>query len=110
MGHDHRHERRGGQRNQGRPLTITLALVLVYMSLEVVGGLLAGSLALLADAGHMLSDAGALALTLFAMRVARRPATTADMATTAPRFWRHSPTVRHSSRSLFSSSLKRMNV
>ena len=40
MGHDHRHERRGGQRNQGRPLTITLALVLVYMSLEVVGGLL----------------------------------------------------------------------
>jgi cobalt-zinc-cadmium efflux system protein len=74
MGHDHRHERRGGQRNQGRPLAITLAVVLVYMSLEVVGGLLSGSLALLADAGHMLSDAGALALTLFAMRVARRPA------------------------------------
>jgi cobalt-zinc-cadmium efflux system protein len=45
------------------------------MGIEVVGGLLAGSLALLADAGHMLSDAGALALTLFAMKVARRPAT-----------------------------------
>jgi cobalt-zinc-cadmium efflux system protein len=49
--------------------------VLLYMGIEVVGGLLAGSLALLADAGHMLSDAGALALTLFAMKVARRPAT-----------------------------------
>ena len=54
---------------------MTLALVLVYMGVEVVGGLLADSLALLADAGHMLSDAGALALTLFAMRFARRPAT-----------------------------------
>ena len=54
---------------------MTLVLVLVYMGVEVVGGLLADSLALLADAGHMLSDAGALAFTLFAMRFARRPAT-----------------------------------
>lgn len=46
----------------------------MYMALEVVGGVLSGSLALLADAGHMLSDAGALALTLFAMKMAgRRP-------------------------------------
>jgi cobalt-zinc-cadmium efflux system protein len=58
-----------------RRLAMTLALVLVYMGVEVVGGLLAGSLALIADAGHMLSDAGALGLTLFAMRFARRPAT-----------------------------------
>ena len=41
----------------------------------MAGGVLADSLALIADAGHMLSDAGALALTLFAMRFARRPAT-----------------------------------
>jgi cobalt-zinc-cadmium efflux system protein len=54
---------------------MTLALVLVYMAVEVIGGLLAHSLALIADAGHMLSDAGALGLTLFAMRFARRPAT-----------------------------------
>jgi cobalt-zinc-cadmium efflux system protein len=45
------------------------------MGVEVIGGILSGSLALLADAGHMLSDAGALALTLFAMKFARRPAT-----------------------------------
>jgi cobalt-zinc-cadmium efflux system protein len=55
---------------------MTLALVLVYMGVEVVGGLLAGSLALIADAGHMFSDAGALGLTLFAMWFARRPLTT----------------------------------
>lgn len=51
----------------------TLALVLLYVGAEVVGGLVSGSLALLADAGHMLSDAAALALTLFAMQIGRRP-------------------------------------
>ena len=56
-----------------KPLTWTLVLVLVYMVAEVVGGLLTNSLALLADAGHMLSDAGSLALALFAMWVARKP-------------------------------------
>lgn len=45
------------------------------MVAEVVGGLLSGSLALLADAGHMFSDAGALALSLVAIRLARRPPT-----------------------------------
>jgi len=45
------------------------------MVVEVVGGLLTNSLALLADAGHMLSDAGALALTLFAIWAAERPPT-----------------------------------
>ncbi|MBI2827025.1 MAG: cation transporter [Planctomycetia bacterium] len=53
----------------------TLVLVLVYMVAEVVGGLASGSLALLADAGHMLSDAGALGLSLFAGWIARRPPT-----------------------------------
>jgi cobalt-zinc-cadmium efflux system protein len=48
--------------------------VLLYIGVEVVGGLWTGSLALLADAGHMLSDAAALGITLFALRVARRPA------------------------------------
>jgi cobalt-zinc-cadmium efflux system protein len=50
----------------------TLGLVVLYMVAEVVGGLISGSLALLADAGHMVSDAGAIGLTLFAMRFARR--------------------------------------
>ena len=53
----------------------TLGLVVLYMVAEVVGGVLTNSLALLADAGHMLSDAGSLSLTLFAIWAARRPPT-----------------------------------
>jgi cobalt-zinc-cadmium efflux system protein len=75
MGHDHTHGTLGAAHSHARPLGLALALVLAYMGVEVVGGLLSGSLALLADAGHMLSDAGALTLTLFAMKFARRPAT-----------------------------------
>ncbi len=71
MGHHHHHDPRAA--NQRR-LALTLGLVLVYMVAEVVGGLLTGSLALLADAGHMLSDAAALALAVFAIHIARRPA------------------------------------
>jgi cobalt-zinc-cadmium efflux system protein len=52
-----------------------LILTLGSMVVEVVGGLLSHSLALLSDAGHMASDAGALALALFAQRVASRPHT-----------------------------------
>ena len=59
----------------GRPLKITLGLVLVIMVAEIIGGLLSNSLALLSDAGHMLTDALALGLSLFAMNLARRPAT-----------------------------------
>jgi cobalt-zinc-cadmium efflux system protein len=58
-----------------RRLAWTLALVLAYAAAEVIGGLLSGSLALLADAGHMLSDAAAIGLTLFAMWFARRAPT-----------------------------------
>jgi cobalt-zinc-cadmium efflux system protein len=56
-------------------LTITLVLVAGYMVAEVIGGWLGNSLALLADAGHMLSDAAALALSLFAIWIARQPPT-----------------------------------
>jgi cobalt-zinc-cadmium efflux system protein len=70
MAHDHAHSHAGQ-----RGLRITLGLVCAYMVAEVVGGLVSGSLALLADAGHMLSDAAALGLALFAMRMARKPAT-----------------------------------
>jgi cobalt-zinc-cadmium efflux system protein len=45
-----------------------------FMGIEVVGGILANSLALLADAGHMLTDVGALALSLWAIKLASRPA------------------------------------
>ncbi|WP_137934947.1 cation diffusion facilitator family transporter [Mesorhizobium comanense] len=52
-----------------------LALTTTFMAVEVIGGLWTGSLALLADAAHMLTDAGGLALALIAIRFAERPAT-----------------------------------
>lgn len=52
-----------------------MGLALAYAVAEVVGGLVSGSLALLADAGHMLSDVASLGLALFAARMARRPPT-----------------------------------
>jgi cobalt-zinc-cadmium efflux system protein len=57
-----------------RRLGVVLALAAVYMVAELAGGLWTGSLALLADAGHMLADVAALALSLFAFWLARRPA------------------------------------
>jgi cobalt-zinc-cadmium efflux system protein len=58
-----------------RPLLITLAIVAGMMVVEIIGGLLSNSLALLGDAGHMLVDALALGLSLFALNLARRPST-----------------------------------
>lgn len=58
-----------------RRVALVLPLMATYMVAEAIGGWLTNSLALLADAGHMLSDVAALALTLFAMWMARRPAT-----------------------------------
>ena len=58
-----------------RRLTLVLGLSAAVMVLEAVGGWLAHSLALLADAGHMLADVAALGLALFVARVAQRPAT-----------------------------------
>ena len=58
-------------RNKGR-LAWALALTLTYMAAEVVGGLLTGSLALLADAAHMVTDAGGLALSLLAIHYAAK--------------------------------------
>jgi cobalt-zinc-cadmium efflux system protein len=54
---------------------VVLALVVVFLAVEVVGGLLTNSLALLADAGHMATDAAGLLLALLAIWIARRPAT-----------------------------------
>src|SRR2546425_785987 len=65
------HVRAGDDR---RALSVALALIVGFMLVEVVAGILADSLALLSDAGHMLTDAGAIALSLVAARLARRPA------------------------------------
>lgn len=74
MGHGHTHSVSASGRNK-RPLMIVLGLTTAYMLAEVVGGLMTNSLALLADAGHMLTDVGGLALALLAIRFAERPAT-----------------------------------
>ena len=57
------------------PLIITLGIIIVFMLVEIIGGLLSNSLALLGDAGHMLVDALAMGLSLFAFNLARRPST-----------------------------------
>lgn len=73
LAHDHSH---GVGPDADRRLLIgALALIVGFLLGEVVAGLVTGSLALLADAGHMLTDAGALGLALVAMRLAARPAT-----------------------------------
>jgi cobalt-zinc-cadmium efflux system protein len=69
--HAHRHGPSPGA--DRRPIALALALVLAFMAVEVVAGVLASSLALLSDAAHMLTDAGALALALAAARIAGRP-------------------------------------
>jgi cobalt-zinc-cadmium efflux system protein len=72
--HSHRHT--AASRSRGR-LTATLALTCGFLVVEVIGALWSGSLALIADAGHMLADAGGLALALFAIWIAGRPPTPA---------------------------------
>jgi len=70
MGHGHAHH----HHNNETRTAIAAALTGGFMLVELAGGLLFGSLALLADAGHMLTDFVALSLAFFAFRLARRPA------------------------------------
>ncbi len=72
MGHSHSHT--PASRNKRR-LAIVLGLTALYLIAEVIGGLLTQSLALLADAGHMLTDVAGLGLALLAIGFAERPAT-----------------------------------
>lgn len=73
-GHGHSHHGHSHGSSNERRLTWALALVGVFMVVEVVGGIMAHSLALIADAGHMLTDSASLVLALFALRVGKRPA------------------------------------
>jgi cobalt-zinc-cadmium efflux system protein len=74
MAHDHDHGHAHGRAAERSALKVALALILAFMVAEVTAGVLASSLALLSDAGHMLTDAAALAISLFAARIAERPA------------------------------------
>ena len=78
--HDHHHDHDHAGHAHGvsadadrRYLTIALVLIVGFMALEIVAGILAHSLALISDAGHMLTDAGALVLSLVVIRLVKRP-------------------------------------
>ncbi|WP_086481714.1 cation diffusion facilitator family transporter [Oceanospirillum sanctuarii] len=74
-GHDHSHVPEMSEANE-RKVLLSFFLIFSFMLVEVVGGLISGSLALLADAGHMLTDAAALALAYAAFRFGRKAADT----------------------------------
>ncbi|MHB2029876.1 MAG: cation diffusion facilitator family transporter, partial [Acidimicrobiales bacterium] len=80
--HDDSHQVKAASHDHGvssyvdqRQLKVALSLIVTYMVVEVAMAFFAHSLALLADAGHMLTDAGALGASLWAVRLAARPAT-----------------------------------
>ena len=76
--HDHSHAHGAGafaNAESTRRLAFALVITALFLVAEVVGGWLSNSLALLADAGHMLTDVGALALSLFVAWFSRQPAT-----------------------------------
>jgi cobalt-zinc-cadmium efflux system protein len=80
VAHPHHEDHGHGAHDHGRgadrrALAIVFALTSTFVVAEVIGGLVTGSLALLADAGHMLSDALSLGIALFAVWLADRPAT-----------------------------------
>lgn len=74
--HDHEHSHDHYRELGRRRLMLVLSITAVFMVVEFVGGWISNSLALMADAGHMLSDVAALGLSAFALWFSRRPATT----------------------------------
>lgn len=120
MSHDHDHDHQTTLRDTpSARLRNALTLTASFLVVEAVAGVVTGSLALLSDAAHMLTDAAALSLALFAQRVARRPRTSARtygsrraetlaafingvalgvsslwIAVEAIRRWRHPPEIR----------------
>ena len=77
MAHDHKHDHHGhshGKSAPSRVLSIAIAIILIYAAIEAFTGWHAGSLALMGDAGHMVSDALALGIAAFAAWIAKKPA------------------------------------
>jgi cobalt-zinc-cadmium efflux system protein len=73
-GHSHLHGHAHDERVTVRRLRLALIPTATFLVAEVIGGIMTNSLALLADAGHMLTDVGALALSLFVAWFSRQPA------------------------------------
>lgn len=72
--HGHSHSHAHGRGASERRLLLTLCILFTFTAVEALGGWLANSIALLAEAGHMLADCGSLLLAILAIRAARRPA------------------------------------
>jgi len=72
-GHQHAHTHNHADNSNEKALRIAFLIIFVFMIVETVGGIVSGSLALLADAGHMFTDAAALAMAWGAFVAARRP-------------------------------------
>src|ERR1700719_1797206 len=75
MGHDHgSHTHVAAGHSDGRRLRLVLTLIVAFIAVEITTGVIAHSLALLSDAGHMLTDAAAIGFSLIALTLAARPA------------------------------------
>ncbi len=77
MGHDHGHGSGTAASEQRGRLTLVLGITVTILAVEIVGGILAHSLVLIADAGHMATDAAGIGLSLLAVWFASRPASEA---------------------------------
>ena len=77
MAHDHDHQHNHGHDHTRAPQVIVRAIgiTVVFMLIELIGGYFSNSLALISDGAHMLTDVGAMLLSLFAIWVSRRPST-----------------------------------
>jgi len=73
-GHHHGHSHGHGHGANARRLLLALCILLTFTAIEALGGWFANSIALLAEAGHMVADSGSLILAILAARASRRPA------------------------------------
>ena len=71
-GHSHGHSHTHSHTGNKNALFSSFCLILTFMVVEVIGGVMTNSLALLSDAGHMLSDAASLGLSFFALKLGER--------------------------------------
>lgn len=71
--HDHGHDSHGHSHGTGRALLLSLCFTAAFAAVEIIGGWASGSLALLSDAGHMLTDSSSLAIGAFAAWLSQRP-------------------------------------
>ena len=101
------HSHRPGPGADARYLVVALVLLAAFMAAEVIVAVLSGSLALLSDAGHMLSDVGAIGAALWAIRLAARPPGPGRSAGSGPRSCPPPPTALRCWSSAGSSPSKR---